>query len=58
MITQFAKEDQNKKNRIVRETKDRLIAKKLERAQQEGLGVISKAAKIGRYNYKMRKTDF
>ena len=31
---------------------------KQERTTQEQVGVVNKAAKIGRFTYKMRKTDF
>jgi hypothetical protein len=41
------------KNIIERET-----AAREERLKQEGTGVVSKASHIGRYKYKMRKTDF
>lgn len=44
--------------KIEKNIQDREIATKEERYKQESTGVVSKSSTIGRYKYKMRKTDF
>lgn len=57
-VPQFIKDHDAKLNKIELEKQQREQERAEERAMQEATGIVSKPSILGRYRYKMRKTEF
>eukprot|EP00347_Sterkiella_histriomuscorum_P017776 403348038 len=57
-LPMFIQQDENIKRRMVNNVKRRTREADQEKQVQEKVGIVNRAAKLGKYNYKMKKIDF